>query len=636
MIRRIVMACALLLLAKASAGAEERHPVKIAIVSRTVFFLPVWLAERRGYFRDEGLDATVEVFDNAERINAALRDGTVQVAMGTPESIMVDALGGGSLRVVAGNAGRLPHFLITRPDVRTIADLKGKTIGVLSDQEGTTHLVPRMAQTAGLKPGDYTVKPVGGAPTRWRLLQSGQIDAGLQPFPLSYEAEAAGFNNLGPLAAIIPDWQFTSVNVDERWAEGHRAVLVATLRALRRGLDDIATDPAGAAAVAAEELRTTRPLAERALADAARMGILTPGMAISMAGLERVHTALVAARLLPDEPFAPERVTDPRFLRDSQDIVLRGQGSLMLGGTQAHVAGQPVKEVQVAAGAPPVRTDPNGTYQTGQAYVQWAKLARPTGLPVLFLNGGTETGAMWETTPDGRPGWRDILLREGHDVWQVDAPGKGRASYQPFPAVLPGEPVFRSNEATWTLLRMGPRYDPDPAKREAFAGTQFPLGAFDTFMKGAVPRFAGQDDVELASYAALLAQACPCVIVAQSSGAYFATQLASRHPDLVRAIVAVELTAAPDFGKVDGAVLARVPHLLIWGDNLQSSAYWRITRAAADGYAAALRDRGGRADVLDLPVRGEAGNTHQLMMDRNSEKVAGLVAEWLRAQAPLP
>lgn len=636
MIRRsaLVFAWSILAGVLSSATARESEPIKIAIVSRTVFYLPVWLAERRGYFRDEGLDATVEVFDNAERINTALRDGSVQIAMGTPESIMVDALHGGSLRIVAGNAGRLPHFIIAQPGINSVAGLKGKTIGVLSDQEGTTHLVPQMAAAAGLRPGDYTIKPVGGAPTRWKLLQSGAIDAGLQPFPLSYEAEAAGFSNLGPLTAVIPDWQFTSTNVDERWAEAHRATLVSALRALRRGLDDIAADPAAAAAVAAEELQTTRPLAERALADTARMGILTPGMDVSTAGLARVHAALVAAKLLPDKPFALGRVTDLRYLRDSRDIVLCGEGSFMLGGTQARVAGQPVKEVHVAADAPPVRTDPNGTYQTGQAYVQWQKLARPTGLPILFLNGGTETGAMWETTPDGRPGWRDILLREGHDVWQVDAPGKGRASYQPFPAVLPGEPVFRSNESTWTLLRISPRYDPDQAKREAFPGTQFPIDSFDAFMKGAVPRFAGQDDVELASYAALLAQACPCVIVAQSSGAYFATQLAARHPDLVRGIVAVELTAVPDLAKVDAAALARVPHLLIWGDNLQSTAYWRNTRAAADAYAVALHDHGGHADVLDLPARGERGNTHQIMMDRNSEAVAGLVADWVRAEVP--
>lgn len=631
--RRVFLGLAILFALGFAAPAAEATRLTLAIVSRTVFYLPVWLAARRGFFRDEGLDVSIEVFDNAERINAALRDGSVQIAVSTPESIMVDALRGGNLRVVAGNAGRLPHFLITRPDIRSVAELRGKTIGVLSDQEGTTHLVPEVARSAGLGPGDYTVKAVGGALTRWRLLQSGQIDAGLQPFPLSYEAEAAGFNNLGPLARLVPEWQFTSVNVDLRWAEAHRAMLVGALRALQRGLDSVSADPDGAATVAAEELRTTEPLAARAIADTSRLGILTPGMDITVPRLARVHQALVTAKLVANAPFDLARVADRRFLRESRDIVLRDTGSVMLGGTQAQVAGQAVKEVRYAANAPPLRTDPNSTYQTGQAYAQWMRLARPTGLPVLFLNGGTATGGMWETTPDGRPGWRDVMVREGHDAWQVDAPGKGRASYQPIPAVLPGEPVFRSNEATWSLLRMGPQYSPDPGKRQAFPGVQFPVNSFEAFMKGAVPRFAGQDDVEFASYAALLPRIGPCIIVAQSSGAYLAIRLAAQQPDLVRGIVAVELTAVPNLAKLDAAALARVPHLLIWGDNLQGSDYWRKTRAAADGYAAALQERGGRADILDLPAQGMTGNTHQVMMDRNGEAVAGLVADWI-AQLP--
>ena len=258
------------------------------------------------------------MFDNAERINAALHDGSVNIAIATPESIIVDALRGGTSRVVAGCAGRLPHFVITRPDIRTLADLHGKTIGVLSDQEGTTHLVPEVARRAGLSPGDYTVKAVGGAPTRWRLLQAGQIDAGLQPFPLSYEAEAAGFNNLGSLADIVPDWQFTSVNVDLRWAEAHRSALVRTLRAMQRGLDAIAADPDDAAAVAAEELNTTLPLAARAIADATRLRILTPRQEISTAGLARVHQALAAAGLVEDAAFDLTQVADDRFLQESR------------------------------------------------------------------------------------------------------------------------------------------------------------------------------------------------------------------------------------------------------------------------------------------------------------------------------
>lgn len=611
------------------AGAQNTNQINIAIVSRTIFYLPVWLAAERGYFKDAGLDVRIEVFDNAEKINAALRDNAVQIAISTPESIIVDALKGGSLRMVAGNAGRLPHFVIARPEIHSIADLRGKTIGVLSNEEGTTYLVPEVTRSAGLQPTDYTVKAVGGAPTRWRLLRSGEIDAGLQPFPLSYEAEAAGFSNLGPLAKFVPDWQFTSVNVDLRWAEGHRAELVSALRAMQRGLDAIATDHDTAINVAARELKTDAKLAERAIQDTARLGILTPNMDISAVGTRRVHEALVAAKLVPNEPLMLERVSDTRFLRESRDIVLRDLGSQMVGGTQASLSGQPVKEVRYAANAAPLRTDPNGTYQTGQAYVQWMRLSEPRGLPVLFLNGGTGTGAMWETTPDGRPGWREIMLREGHDVWQVDAPGKGRAGYQPFPAITPGEPIFRPNEGSWTLLRVGTRYSTDAAQRQAFSGVAFPVDAFETFMKGAVPRFAGQDEAELAAYGELIAKIGPCIIIAQSSGAYFATQIAARRPDLVRAIVAVEITATPDLTKVDGQSIAKVPQLLLWGDNLQSSDYWRRTRANAEEYSRVIRDLGGKVDIVDLPVRGLTGNTHQMMMDRNSEAIATLVVNWL-------
>lgn len=617
-----------------SAYAEGAKRLDIAIVSRTIFYLPVWLAAEKGYFKDEGLDVRISVFDNAEKINGALRENSVQIAVSTPESIIVDALKGGSLRMVAGNAGRLPHFVIARPGINSIADLRGKTIGVLSNEEGTTHLVPEVTRSAGLSPTDYSVKAVGGAPTRWRLLRSGEIDAGLQPFPLSYEAEAAGFTNLGPLAEFVPDWQFTSVNVDMRWAEGHRGELSSALRAIRRGLDAIATDPTTATKIAARELQTTEKLAERAIQDTARLGILTPGMAVSIAGTKRVHQALVAAELVPDNPFELSRVSETRFLRESRDIVLRDVGSQMIGGTQATLSGQPVKEVRYAANAAPLRTDPNGTYQTGHAYAQWMRLSQPGALPVLFLNGGTGTGGMWETTPDGRPGWREIMLREGHDVWQVDAPGKGRAGYQPFPAITPGEPVFRPNEGSWTLLRMGPRYSADASQRQAFPGVAFPVNAFEGFMKGAVPRFAGQDEAELAVYGKLLAKIGPCIIVAQSSGAYFATQLAARSPDLVRALVAIELTATPDLTKVDGHSIAKVPQLLLWGDNLQSSDYWRRTRANAEAYAETIRGLGGKAEVVDLPARGLTGNTHQMMMDRNSEDIAALIVNWLSENGP--
>ena len=158
-------------------GARATTRLSVAIVSRTVFFVPVWLADREGFFASAGLDCDLQIYDNAERINADLKSGKMQVAISTPESVILDAYRGGSLRIIAGNAERLPHFIITKPEIKTLAQLRGARIGVLSLNEGTTYLVRKLASAAGLMPSEYSVVAVGGAPSRQKLLAEGKIDA---------------------------------------------------------------------------------------------------------------------------------------------------------------------------------------------------------------------------------------------------------------------------------------------------------------------------------------------------------------------------------------------------------------------------------------------------------------------------
>jgi ABC-type nitrate/sulfonate/bicarbonate transport system substrate-binding protein len=329
--RWFVVLTATLILSTASclfAIAATAAPVRIAIVSRTVFYVPLWVADRLGYFTSEGIEPTIEIYDNAEKINEDLRSGRVQIAVSTPESVVVDAYRGGSLRLVAGNAGKPPHFIIAKPEIKTLADLRGARFGVLSMQEGTTYLVQHLAKVAGLRPDQYEILAVGGAPTRWRLLKEGKIDAGLQPFPLSYEAEAAGFNNLGPILNYIPDYQFTSVNVDSRWAGQNSDLVSAFLRALRRGHAYMAAHPNETAEIAAQELKTSVALARRALDDTARLKILAEDLAVSEAGLAYVFESLQSAGLISREQrFDFAKVVDQRYLLQSRALNVQDIGS---------------------------------------------------------------------------------------------------------------------------------------------------------------------------------------------------------------------------------------------------------------------------------------------------------------------
>ena len=302
------------------APAPAADVVNVANVSRTLFSLPFWVAQHRGFLKAEGLETTSSILDNAEKINAALRAGTMQIAMGTPEAVIIDAYKGGSLRLIAGNTGRLPHFIIARPHIKTLKDLRGANFGILSEKEGSTYVVQDIAKAVGLTPADYTMTAVGGAPTRWKLLQAGKIDVGLQPFPLSYIAEDAGFTNLGSVIPFVPDWQFTTINADMTWAAKNRDVVVRFLRAVQRGRDYMRTNPQETAEIAAKELQTTVALSARAMGDADKLAILDPNLGLTEPGLRKVVATLqLAGDIAPGEAFDLARFADLSFWRASRE-----------------------------------------------------------------------------------------------------------------------------------------------------------------------------------------------------------------------------------------------------------------------------------------------------------------------------
>ena len=313
---KIFLAALALLLAPPLAQAETT--LNVGVVSRTIFYLPAWTAIAQGFFKQEGLDVRIEVYDGSDKISDDLRAGTRQIGILSVENLIGEAYKGGQLRLVAATAQRPPHFIIAQPEIKSLADLKGKLIGVVSMQEGTTFLVKDIARKGGFDVADVRVQAVGGSPTRARLLKERKIDAGLQPYPLSYEAEAAGFSNLGPIADLVPDYQFTSVVVDETWARANRPVLVAFLRALRRGTDYMFAHPDESAELGARELRTTPANARRALEDTVRMDVLAHDLSVTDKSLVRVFDSVKSAGLVPaDAAYDRGKFVDESYLIES-------------------------------------------------------------------------------------------------------------------------------------------------------------------------------------------------------------------------------------------------------------------------------------------------------------------------------
>ena len=117
-----------------------------------------------------------------------------------------------------------------------------------------------------------------------------------------------------------------------------------------------------------------------------------------------------------------------------------------------------------------------------------------------------------------------------------------------------------------------------------------------------------------------------------SQGGNFGFTAALNAPDKVKALIAIEPSGAPDPAKADAAKLKGVPHLIVWGDFHDKHAIWPKLVVNPNKWAAAIKAAGGTADTFELPKMGIKGNTHMLMMDRNSDEVAKLVNDWIAKQ----
>jgi len=313
-------------------------------------------------------------------------------------------------------------------------------------------------------------------------------------------------------------------------------------------------------------------------------------------------------------------------------IELASIGSYHVGGRYVDVDGLAPAALTPVAGMPPIEIDPNGRFMAGQMYVQVMRLAAPRHpLPLALWHGGGLTGSCWESTPDGRPGWQSFFLRNGFDILVCDAAERGRAGWARFPQIFAGEPIFMPPRAAWRLYRVGDDegYSDTAAERRGHPGTRFPIAAFDAFVKQIVPRWPANDPWIEAAYLEMIETAGPLHLVAHSQGAAFAMRAAAARPDLVRALVLVEPGGVPALDTSAYAALASVPTLVLWGDFVDRVDYWRRAHASLIDFAHRLGAVGGRVDRIDLPDLGHRGNSHLLMMDRESDAIADIVRGWL-------
>src|SRR5215467_12154832 len=112
--------------------AQPRSKVTIGYASMSSVATTLWVAQERGFFAKNGIDAASIFIPGSPTLIATLNTGDVQFGYTGGTATLGAAVGGLELKVVAAFANHSQSDFVTRPEIRTAADLKGKPIGVTS------------------------------------------------------------------------------------------------------------------------------------------------------------------------------------------------------------------------------------------------------------------------------------------------------------------------------------------------------------------------------------------------------------------------------------------------------------------------------------------------------------------------
>jgi NitT/TauT family transport system substrate-binding protein len=195
-----LVCCLTVLLAAGQTFALDR--VRILYSSVNPHALLVSIAEKRGLYAKYGLSSVLVYVPGGSTAIQALVSGDADVAQLTGAPGVTANLRGADILYIAMSDDRMGYQLVTRPEIKRVADLKGKRFGISRFGSSSEFGVKALLKKVNVNPKDVTILQIGNETERLVALKSGNIDGSVFNAPFGSEAKKFNFNILADAAAL--------------------------------------------------------------------------------------------------------------------------------------------------------------------------------------------------------------------------------------------------------------------------------------------------------------------------------------------------------------------------------------------------------------------------------------------------
>src|SRR5436853_1328176 len=219
----------------------------------------MFLAQQEGLFKKNGLDVELIHIPSSSRGIQAILAGEIAFSFMDGNNEVQADLKGANIALVAGATNRQVFSLMARPEIKRIADLRGKKIGITRIGSSTHTSALFALGSAGLKPSDYQILPLMEVPNIFTALAAGQIDAGVVSPPTNSRARKAGFNELMNLAKEGPEYVSVAVGTSRSYIRANEDIVRRVIRSYAEGVQIFKTNKAAALKMIQNQLKVKEP-----------------------------------------------------------------------------------------------------------------------------------------------------------------------------------------------------------------------------------------------------------------------------------------------------------------------------------------------------------------------------------------
>ena len=315
--KRLLLVMSFVLALAPCVAAQERVKFPAGASSKVLGYAPLWVAAGRGFLEREGLDAEVTAIRGTAPTMQALVSDSIYVALAANDGVIGLVEKGMDLSMIAAGS-KTTHMIMGAKQFKTYEDLRGATIGSSTLTSGTAFLLKRVLKTRSLEyPRDYTLVNVGGSGPAFTALSAGRIDAAILAVPINFRAQEMGFNLIGKVTDVFPNYLLSSFSVRRQWAAEHREEVVRFLKAVlhaRKWLDD--NRKAGAEFLA-KDLNMKPKLAEQGLDYYLTHRAWEPNLDIDLEGLKAVIEIYPEQADMKGPVPSPEKYVDLSYLQQA-------------------------------------------------------------------------------------------------------------------------------------------------------------------------------------------------------------------------------------------------------------------------------------------------------------------------------